>query len=100
MTVPPTSQTPAAADEIIAVHTAEAITVNASRPAAIWDQAKPVVFSSDWQGKNPDPQRETQVQAVWSSKILHLRFACRYRELFLFDDSDPDGRRDYLWDRD
>jgi alpha-galactosidase len=29
-----------------------------------------------------------------------LRFECRYRELYLFDDSDPNGRRDQLWDRD
>ena len=29
-----------------------------------------------------------------------MRFECRYRELFTFDDSDPNGRRDQLWDRD
>ena len=27
-------------------------------------------------------------------------FECRYRELFVFDDSDAYGRRDQLWDRD
>ena len=29
-----------------------------------------------------------------------MRFACRYRELYVFEDSDSDGRRDHLWDRD
>jgi len=29
-----------------------------------------------------------------------LRFECRYRELFVFEDSDPHGRRNHLWDRD
>ena len=60
----------------------------------------PIVFCSDWQGKNPDEQRETQVRVLWSSQTLYLRFECRYRELFLFSDSDPNGRRDHLWDRD
>lgn len=32
--------------------------------------------------------------------MLYLRFECRYRELFVFEDSDPKGRRDRLWDRD
>jgi len=29
-----------------------------------------------------------------------LRFDCRYTTLCVFDDSDADGRRDQLWDRD
>ena len=91
---------PALQDEIVAMHTAEEITLNASRPAVTWHQANPVAFSSNWQGKNPDPERETRVQALWSAKTLYLRFECRYRELFLFDDSDSNGRRDHLWDRD
>ena len=33
-------------------------------------------------------------------KLLYLRFECRYRELFVFEDSDSNGRRDHLWDRD
>ena len=91
---------PTIPDEIVAVRTVNEITLNASHPAAIWHQADLVAFSSDWQSKNPDPERETQVQALWSAQTLYLRFECRYRELFLFDDSDPDGRRDQLWNRD
>ena len=32
--------------------------------------------------------------------MLYLRFACRYHNLFVFEDSDASGRRDHLWDRD
>src|SRR5262249_22228156 len=54
----------------------------------------------DWQGNHPDPGRETTVRVLWSKATLFLRFDCRYRELFLFEDSDANGRRDQLWERD
>jgi alpha-galactosidase len=60
----------------------------------------PVRFSADWQGKNADPALETEVRVLWSPTKFYLRFVCHYRNLFVFDDSDPNGRRDYLWDRD
>ena len=60
----------------------------------------PISFCSDWQGKNSAPARQTTVRALWSPEMLYLRFECRYRELNLFPDSDPDGRRDQLWERD
>ena len=37
---------------------------------------------------------------LWSPETLYLRFDCCYQELFLFTDSDSNGRRDHLWDRD
>jgi alpha-galactosidase len=37
---------------------------------------------------------------LWSERSLYLRFRCRYRELCVFADAAPNGRRDYLWDRD
>lgn len=37
---------------------------------------------------------------MWSHSTLYLRFVSRYRELNVFSDSDPNGRRDHLWDRD
>ena len=57
-------------------------------------------FCSDWQGKNPDAERETVVRILWSCEHLFLRFDCRYRGLYWFDDCDPGGRRDHLWERD
>ena len=76
------------------------IQLNARTPAADWSSAKALRFSHDWQGKNSDPARETELRLLWTSSALYARFICRYRELFVFDDSEPNGRRDQLWDRD
>ena len=65
-----------------------------------WEKAPVVQFSSDWQGKNADPQRETQVQLLWTPDALYLRFLARYRSMTVFTDAEPDGRRDRLWERD
>jgi len=65
-----------------------------------WKNAPVVLFSSDWQGKNADPQRETQVQLLWTPDALYLRFLARYRSITVFSDAEPGGRRDKLWERD
>jgi alpha-galactosidase len=65
-----------------------------------WDPASSIKFCADWQGKHADPERTTEVRILWSLETLFLRFDCRYREIWVFDDSDPNGRRDGLWDRD
>lgn len=85
---------------VTAAHFAHEIVLDARHPAAEWQSAEAVSFCADWQGKNADPLRQTKVRALWTPEILYLRFECRYRELFTFDDSDPNGRRDQLWDRD
>ena len=92
--------TPPTPSEIVATHISSAIRLDATNSAPEWQSAQPVHFFADWQGKNPDPALETEVRALWSPASLCLRFVCRYRELFVFDDSDPNGRRDHLWDRD
>ena len=100
------SQTPTsvpcgtARDEITAAPLSSEIALNASVPSPAWRAAAPVTFCSDWQGRNAAPDRETTVRALWSKSTLYLRFECRYRELNLFLDSNPNGRRDQLWDRD
>ena len=73
---------------------------NATSPSASWQRAAAVRFCADWQGKDADPERETAVRVLWSPATLYLRFECRYREIFVFEDSEPNGRRDHLWDRD
>jgi len=87
-------------DTITATHVSGPVALDAAKPAEVWQSATPVRFSADWQGKDPDPALETEVRVLWSPTILYLRFVCRYRELYVFDDSDPNGRRDHLWDRD
>jgi len=91
--IPPSS-------EIVAAYVDHELKVEASHMAGEWQNASPVTFYSDWQGKNADPSRETRVRVLWSRQHLYLRFECHYRELFTFEDSDLNGRRDHLWDRD
>jgi alpha-galactosidase len=86
--------------EIVASRLPHEIRLDAAHPAADWSRASPTAFSHDWRGENPDPGRETQVRVLWCPEKLYLRFECRFRELFLFADSEPSGRRDHLWDRD
>jgi alpha-galactosidase len=86
--------------EIIANRISTEIHVDAANSAPEWQSAQPVRFHSDWQGKNPDPMLETHIRVLWSPTSLYLKFVCRYRELFVFEDSDLNGRRDHLWDRD
>ncbi len=76
------------------------LALDAHHSASQWAHAEPVRFSADWQGNNADPEVETEVRILWSPVVLYLRFVCRYRDLFVFEDSDPNGRRDHLWDRD
>lgn len=76
------------------------VTLNAAHPAAVWQQAPPIEFCRDWQGNHPDEAKQTQVRALWSEDTLYLRFDCHYRDLFVYEDSDPNGRRDELWERD
>lgn len=90
----------ASSSEVVAAHVNREITLDAAHPAAEWQTARPITFSSDWQGQNPDPARETQVRILWSHETFYLRFECHYRELYVFEDSDATGRRDHLWDRD
>jgi alpha-galactosidase len=88
------------ANEIVATQVPQEIRLDAAHPAAEWGVASPTAFCCDWRGENPDPGRETQVRILWCPEKLYLRFDCRFRELFLFRDSEPNGRRDQLWDRD
>jgi alpha-galactosidase len=69
------------------------------RPSS-WELAAPLHFNADWQGKNADPERETEVRLLWTPETLYLRFRAKYRVITVFPDAGPDGRRDKLWDRD
>jgi len=65
-----------------------------------WEVSAPLRFSADWRGENADPERETEVKLLWTSKTLFLRFRAKFREITVFSDAEPNGRRDQLWDRD
>jgi alpha-galactosidase len=68
-------------------------------PAA-WELASALHFDADWRGKNADALRETQVRLLWTPETLYLRFQARYRDISVFSEAEPNGRRDLLWDRD
>jgi alpha-galactosidase len=85
---------------VVASRVSQGMLLDARHPAPEWQTAAPVAFCADWQGLRPDPERQTAVRVLWMPAMLYLRFECRYRELFVFEDSDPGGRRDHLWDRD
>jgi alpha-galactosidase len=65
-----------------------------------WELAAPLRFNADWQGRNADPGRETEVRLLWTPNSLFLRFSAKYRVITVFTDAEPNGRRDQLWDRD
>ena len=69
-------------------------------PTDAWTDAAPVHFDTDWQGKNADPLRSTEVRLLWTAEHLYLKFVSRYRVITVFSDAQPNGRRDKLWDRD
>jgi alpha-galactosidase len=98
MSHPPRAST--SANTISALRVAREIPLDARHPAPDWSLATPITFCADWQAQNPDPARQTGVRVLWMPTTLFLRFECRYRELFVFEDSDPNGRRNHLWDRD
>lgn len=68
--------------------------------APAWELAPALCFDADWQGENSDALRETEVRLLWTPETLYLRFRVRYRAITVFPDSDANGRRDHLWDRD
>jgi alpha-galactosidase len=68
--------------------------------ASAWHTAHALRFSADWQGKNADPQRATEVRLLWTPAFLFLQFRARYLSLTVFPGAASNGRRDQLWDRD
>lgn len=91
----PTNQGKAVAMQMAEPSDAEGFPTPAS-----WKLAEPLRFNADWQGKNADPERETEVRLLWTSEMLFLRFRARYRTITVFTDAEPNERRDQLWDRD
>lgn len=87
-------------DTAFAVRMVGAADAEGFPPERSWETAPPVCFSADWQGKNADKQRETQVRLLWNPEFVFVRFDARYRSITVFTDAEPSGRRDQLWDRD
>jgi hypothetical protein len=84
----------------VAVKVTEPLDAEGFPAAPSWEKAEPLRFNWDWQGKNADPERETEVRLLWSAETLFLRFRAKYRTITVFSDAERSGRRDKLWDRD
>src|SRR6202158_1747834 len=65
-----------------------------------WEVSAPLHFNADWQGKNADPERETEVRLLWTPESLFVRFHAKYRTITVFPDAAPTGPRAPLWERD
>jgi alpha-galactosidase len=100
MNVTPSLEADPTVSETIAAPVEQDFSLDAAHLSSVWQQAQPIEFCKDWRGENPDPGLQTQARLLWSKQALYVRFDCRYRELFLFEDSAANGRRDQLWDRD
>ena len=97
---PTSTNTPIPSNLVVAEFVASPVSLDSRHPSAEWQRAAPISFCSDWQGRQSDPSRKTTVRVLWDRETIYLHFDCSYRELFVFPDSDPSGRRDKLWDRD
>ncbi len=84
----------------VAVRLAEPADAEGFPKQSSWEVAKAFHFNADWQGKNADPERATEVRLLWTPESLYLRFQAKYRVITVFSDADRNGRRDQLWDRD
>ena len=91
---------PVSAAEVVAFRLSQPVAASGFPFERDWQRESPVRFCHDWQGKNDDPQRQTEVWVLWTESVLYLRFRCHYRVLQVFPDAGPHGRRDQLWERD
>ncbi|MCU1299371.1 MAG: hypothetical protein JWO91_3649 [Acidobacteriaceae bacterium] len=85
-------------DAAIAVKLRDPLAKNGFPPQKAWSSAIPIRFCSDWQRKNPDSLRQTEVRTLWSPDAIFFRFEAKYRDLYTFPEQNI--RHDELWTRD
>jgi hypothetical protein len=84
----------------VAVRIIEPLDPEGFPSSSSWEASAPLRFNANWQGKNADRERETEVRLLWTPETLFVRFQAKYRVITVFPDAEPNGRRDQLWDRD
>jgi len=87
-------------EKAVAVRMTEPCDTEGFPARSSWERSLPLRFNMDWQGKNADAERETEVRLLWTPETLFLRFRARYRSITVFPEAEANGRRDQLWDRD
>jgi len=58
----------------IAVRMLELLDADGFPSSSSWEVSAPLRFNADWQGKNADPERETEVRLLWTPESLFVRF--------------------------
>jgi Carbohydrate-binding family 9 len=91
---------PDSKSEVTAVRLSQPVGANGFPVEGEWERPIPISFAHDWQGKNEDLQRRTEVRVLWSDAEFYLRVGCSYLAIHVFEDCGDHGRRDGLWDRD
>ncbi|HJZ63036.1 MAG TPA: carbohydrate-binding family 9-like protein [Candidatus Acidoferrum sp.] len=89
-----------ASDMAKAAHLSESMDSNGFPVQNAWNSAEAILFDSDWQGKNPDTERSTEVRLLWTHETLFFHYRSKFRSITVFNDASPLSRRDRLWDRD
>jgi alpha-galactosidase len=84
----------------VAVRMTEAPDAEGFPTSSSWELLTGLHFNADWQGRNADAERETEVRLLWTPESFFLRFHAKFRTMTVFPDAEPNGRRDQLWDRD
>jgi alpha-galactosidase len=85
-------------DLAIAVKLRDPLAQNGFPSQKAWSSAIPIRFCSDWQAKNPDSLRQTEIRTIWSPETIFFRFEAKYRDLYTFPEQNI--RHDELWTRD
>src|SRR5260370_35505180 len=65
-----------------------------------WDLSRALRFNADWQGRNADPERDTEVRLLGTPEWLFLRFLARFLSITGLAEAVANGRRAMLVVRD
>src|SRR5580700_10805205 len=60
------TSSPRETETVVAVRLAGRTDAEGFPSDAAWQNASPIKFDHDWQGRNADPQRETEVRLLWA----------------------------------
>jgi hypothetical protein len=85
---------------IAAPHITTALSVTDLRSRE-WERARPVKIDRYWSGDFAPASRHAEARVLWSSKALHLRFACAQAESLIVSATPQTAKKTMgLWDRD
>src|SRR5260370_29372553 len=78
----------------IAVRMLELLDADGFPSSSSCEVSGPLRFNADSQGKNADPERETEVRLLGTPEAIFVRFQAKNRSITVFPNAEPSGRRD------